>query len=92
MGRSKKVTQRNNSAKPVTPGEPSVLQKIASRTALEALENALATAQANGPFPAGALAGIASHAKSAANDVVEVAERVQRHFAAVDASPRLLRS
>ncbi len=94
MRRSKKATQLAVSAKralPVADGT-SVIEKIASRSALEALEKALATAQSNGPFPLGAQAGIATQSKSAANDAVAMAERMQRHFAAVEASPRPLRS
>ena len=91
MGRKSKATQRKGSAKPGA-GGTSVLEKAASRTALEALDKALAAAQANGPFPAGAAAGIAIHAKAAADDMVKVAERMQRHVAALDASPQPPRS
>ena len=88
MRRSKKTTPLRASAKPARPaaGGTRVIEKIASRRALEALDQALAAAQANGPFPPGALAGVAAHSKAAANDAVALAERMQRHFAAIDGS------
>jgi hypothetical protein len=65
-----------------------VLDKIAHRKALEALDGLLAATQANGSLPPGALAGIATHAKSTANDAVKAAERMQRHVAAIETPPR----
>jgi hypothetical protein len=90
MRRPKKSTRLRASAKPAQAaanGTP-VIEKIASRRALEALEQALAAAQGHGPFPLGAAAGMAAHSKAAANDAVAMAERIQRHFSAIDAPSR----
>jgi hypothetical protein len=65
-----------------------VLDKIANRKALEALDGLLAATRANGSLPPGALAGIATHARSTANDAVKAAERMQRHVAAIEVPPR----
>jgi hypothetical protein len=90
MRRSKKATQLAVSAKRARPAadNTSVIEKIAARSALDALNNALATAQAHGPFPVGGLADVAMQSKTVANDAVALAERMQRHFAALDGSSR----
>ena len=90
MRRSKKATQLAVSAKRARPAadSTSVIEKIAGRSALEALTKALATTQANGPFPVGGVAEIATQSKAVANDAVAMAERMQRHFAALDGSSR----
>jgi hypothetical protein len=90
MRRSKKATQLAVSAKRARPGadNTSVIEKIAGRSALEALNKTLATAQANGPFPLGGVSDIAAQSKAVANDAVAMAERMQRHFAALDGSSR----
>jgi hypothetical protein len=90
MRRSKKATQLAVPAKRARPvvDSTSVIEKIASRSALDALNNALATAQANGPFPLGGMADIAAQSKAMASDAVALAERMQRHFAAIDGSSR----